>query len=64
MLGANGILDEYVVIRHVANLESVNTYEGTNDIHALFIGRAITGLQAFLLLSVFPSRSLVYNTIS
>lgn len=47
MLGANGISDEYHVIRHVMNLESVNTYEGTHDIHALILGRAITGLPAF-----------------
>jgi glutaryl-CoA dehydrogenase len=47
MHGGNGISDEYHVIRHVMNLESVNTYEGTHDIHALIIGRAITGLQAF-----------------
>ena len=47
MLGANGIVDEYKVIRHVMNLESVNTYEGTHDVHALIIGRAITGLPAF-----------------
>ncbi len=47
MHGGNGISDEYHVIRHVLNLESVNTYEGTHDIHALIIGRAITGLQAF-----------------
>jgi glutaryl-CoA dehydrogenase len=47
MHGANGISDEYHVIRHVMNLESVNTYEGTNDIHALILGRAQTGLQAF-----------------
>ncbi len=45
--GANGISDEYGVIRHVMNLESVNTYEGTHDIHALILGRAQTGLQAF-----------------
>jgi glutaryl-CoA dehydrogenase len=44
MLGGNGIVDEYHVIRHVCNLETVNTYEGTNDIHALILGRAITGL--------------------
>jgi glutaryl-CoA dehydrogenase len=43
MLGGNGISDEYHVIRHVMNLESVNTYEGTHDIHALILGRAITG---------------------
>jgi len=47
MLGGNGISDEYPVIRHVLNLESVVTYEGTADIHALILGRAITGMQAF-----------------
>lgn len=47
MHGGNGIADEYHVIRHMMNLESVNTYEGTHDIHALIMGRAITGLQAF-----------------
>ena len=47
MLGGNGVVDEYGVIRHVLNLESVNTYEGTHDVHALIIGRAITGLQSF-----------------
>ncbi|XP_030052859.1 glutaryl-CoA dehydrogenase, mitochondrial [Microcaecilia unicolor] len=47
MLGGNGISDEYHVIRHVMNLEAVNTYEGTHDIHALILGRAVTGLQAF-----------------
>jgi alkylation response protein AidB-like acyl-CoA dehydrogenase len=47
LLGGNGIVDEYHIIRHVCNLETVNTYEGTHDIHALIIGRAITGLQAF-----------------
>lgn len=47
MHGGNGISDEYHVIRHVMNLETVNTYEGTHDIHALILGRAITGLQAF-----------------
>ncbi len=47
MHGANGIADEYHVMRHVVNLESVNTYEGTHDVHALILGRAITGLQAF-----------------
>jgi len=45
--GANGISDEYGVIRHVLNLEAVNTYEGTHDVHALILGRAQTGLQAF-----------------
>lgn len=47
MLGGNGIADEYHIIRHVMNLEAVNTYEGTHDIHALILGRAITGLNAF-----------------
>ncbi|MBP0621734.1 MULTISPECIES: acyl-CoA dehydrogenase [Cupriavidus] len=47
MLGGNGISDEFGVIRHVVNLEVVNTYEGTHDIHALILGRAQTGLQAF-----------------
>lgn len=47
MLGGNGIADEYHIIRHVMNLEAVNTYEGTHDIHALILGRAITGLAAF-----------------
>ncbi len=45
--GGNGISDEYGVIRHVMNLEAVNTYEGTHDVHALILGRGITGLQAF-----------------
>ena len=44
ILGGNGIVDEYHIMRHVANLETVNTYEGTHDIHALIIGRGITGL--------------------
>ena len=48
MHGGNGIADEYHVIRHVMNLESVNTYEGTHDIHALILGRAQTGIQAFM----------------
>ena len=47
MLGGNGISDEFGVIRHVVNLEVVNTYEGTHDIHALILGRGITGIQAF-----------------
>jgi len=47
MLGANGIVDEYHVVRHAMNLEAVNTYEGTHDIHALILGRAQTGIQAF-----------------
>ena len=48
MHGGNGVSDEYHVIRHVMNLEAVNTYEGTHDIHALILGRAQTGLQAFM----------------
>ena len=47
MLGGNGISDEYGIIRHMVNLEVVNTYEGTHDIHALILGRAMTGIQAF-----------------
>ena len=45
--GANGILDEYPIMRHMANLESVKTYEGTHDIHNLILGRHITGIQSF-----------------
>ena len=48
VLGANGIADEYPVFRHMANLESVYTYEGTHDIHALVLGREITGIAAFV----------------
>ncbi|WP_444885105.1 acyl-CoA dehydrogenase [Microbulbifer sp. PSTR4-B] len=48
MHGGNGISDEFHVIRHVMNLEAVNTYEGTHDVHALILGRAQTGLQAFV----------------
>lgn len=44
ILGANGVVDEYHVMRHMINLESVFTYEGTSDIHALILGRAITGI--------------------
>ncbi len=47
MHGANGIAEEYHVMRHAMNLETVNTYEGTHDVHALILGRAITGIQAF-----------------
>ncbi len=47
MHGGNGISDEFVVMRHMVNLETVNTYEGTHDVHALILGRAQTGLQAF-----------------
>ncbi|OAU99262.1 MULTISPECIES: acyl-CoA dehydrogenase [Moraxella] len=47
MHGGNGISDEFHVIRHAMNLEAVNTYEGTHDVHALILGRAITGIQAF-----------------
>ena len=47
MLGANGIIDEYPVIRHMMNLETVNTYEGTEDIHRLVVGQQITGIAAF-----------------
>jgi glutaryl-CoA dehydrogenase len=47
MFGANGISASFPVMRHLTNLETVNTYEGTHDIHALILGRAITGLPAF-----------------
>jgi glutaryl-CoA dehydrogenase len=47
VLGANGIVDDYPVIRHMLNIESVFTYEGTHDIHALVIGEAITGIPAY-----------------
>ena len=48
MLGANGITGDYRVIHHMMNLETVNTYEGTYDIHGLILGRAITGIQSFV----------------
>lgn len=54
MLGGNGISDEYHVIRHSMNLEAVNTYEGTHDIHALIMGRTITGIPSFV-----PSEALI-----
>ena len=47
ILGANGILNEYTAMRHMCNLETVYTYEGTHDIHALVLGRSQTGIQAF-----------------
>ncbi|MGB2131408.1 MAG: acyl-CoA dehydrogenase family protein, partial [Marinobacterium sp.] len=47
MHGGNGISEEYGVMRHLMNLETVNTYEGTHDVHALILGRAQTGIQAF-----------------
>ena len=47
ILGANGIIDEYPIIRHMLNLETVNTYEGTEDVHRLIIGNDITGHDAF-----------------
>jgi len=47
ILGGNGIIDEYDIFRHMSNLETVKTYEGTHDIHSLIIGRAVTGIQAF-----------------
>jgi len=48
ILGANGILDEYPVMRHMANLESVKTYEGTHEMHTLIIGEDITGIAAYV----------------
>lgn len=54
MLGGNGIMDDYHVIRHLLNLESVNTYEGTHDIHALILGRAIVSFfGSFVLIFTF-----------
>ena len=47
ILGANGIVDDYPVIRHMMNIESVYTYEGTHDIHGLVIGEAVTGIAAY-----------------
>ena len=47
ILGANGILDEYPVMRHMANLESVKTYEGTHEMHTLIVGEDITGIPAY-----------------
>ena len=47
MHGGNGISEEYQVMRHMMNLETVNTYEGAHDVHALILGRAITGIPAF-----------------
>ena len=47
MHGGNGVSDEFHVIRHMMNLEAVNTYDGTHDVHALILGRAQTGIQAF-----------------
>jgi glutaryl-CoA dehydrogenase len=48
VLGANGIVDDYPIMRHMNNLESVITYEGTDDIHKLIIGERITGIPAFM----------------
>jgi glutaryl-CoA dehydrogenase len=47
LLGANGIIDDYPIMRHMCNLESVKTYEGTDHIHALVIGEAVTGIPAY-----------------
>ncbi|MGH9864418.1 MAG: acyl-CoA dehydrogenase family protein, partial [Candidatus Acidiferrales bacterium] len=47
ILGANGIVDDYCIMRHMTNLESVSTYEGTHDVHKLIIGERITGIAAF-----------------
>ena len=47
MHGANGIMDEYHVMRHMVNMETVTTYEGTHDVHALILGRAQTGIPAY-----------------
>jgi len=47
ILGANGVTEDYPIMRHMMNLESVNTYEGTHDIHTLILGQKITGIAAF-----------------
>ena len=47
ILGANGIADDYPIMRHMMNLESVKTYEGTHDVHSLIIGQSVTGIDAF-----------------
>ena len=47
LLGANGIMDEYPIMRHLCNLETVYTYEGTHDVHLLILGHAVTGESAF-----------------
>jgi glutaryl-CoA dehydrogenase len=47
VLGANGITEDYPIMRHMMNLESVKTYEGTHDVHSLIIGQSITGIDAF-----------------
>ena len=57
MLGGNGISDEYDVMRHMVNLEAVNTYEGSHDVHALILGRAITGISAFAPPQSNPAKS-------
>ena len=56
MLGGNGIADEYHVMRHSQNLETVNTYEGTHDVHALILGKAITGENAFVAGAAYRDR--------
>ena len=57
MHGGNGIADEFHVMRVLCNLETVNTYEGTHDIHALILGRAQTGIQAFHVTNPFSPRA-------
>ena len=59
--GANGILDEYPVMRHMANLESVKTYEGTHDIHNLILDRYITGIQVVHKNSLIKAQSNLHN---
>ena len=56
MLGANGIIDEYPVIRHMYDLETVNTYEGTEDIHRLVVGQQLTGSPAFRVIPISSLR--------
>ena len=62
MLGGNGIVDEFGVIRHLVNLEVVNTYEGTHDVHALILGRAQTGIRGIFELVSVPGRQAAKST--
>ena len=57
ILGGNGISDEYHVMRHMMNLETVKTYEGTHDIHTLILGKSITGIQAFKIIMAILNRT-------
>ena len=61
-MAGNGIAEEYHVLRHAVNLETVNTYEGTHDVHALILGRAITGHQAFCMIEALAAMTLLSAT--